>query len=660
VGSGDFARPHLAATVRFRTMSTLRRRIAARDRDLFVGREPELRRIAEIVADRLPYRVIHVVGIGGIGKSALLREAARRAAERGVETVWIDGRDVPPFPAEIELAIERVRSASAAFVVFDSYELIGSLDSHLREQLLPDLPDSTVVAFGSRSEPSDGWFEHGWEHVVDTIRLGPLDPEQATALVVAHGVDDPAEAAEVVREGRGSPLALVVGADTFEAGSASGRTSTLADIAERLVGREVEPERRRTLGVAALAKVTTPELLADALGDHDPQESFKWLAGRTFSEPLAEGVTLHALVAEAVRANLRRTDPSGEAALRRRIADHLHRRAIAGHHGLSADLQYLVLDQRVRWGFAADVGQRYRIDRLGEGDANYVGAVLDAIGAGEWWRATRVFFEEAPETVGIARDSDGKVGGYFIAVSPGNAPPQADADPLLGPWLRHARDVLRTNSAVLWREAVDLTGELGEVTSLLGAGGIVATGVANPRYGFLPITPRIPAAAIFSAALGAIHVPSLDLYDYGMELECHIVDFGPGGLLGFQREWVYRETGAAPPAPVPDDDLDPVALVRLLREPSELAVGREWLGATPSERLDALRGLVTRSLDVFGSSDGDRTDRAIVEAAYLGDAAPHEAIARRLHLSRTTYFRRLHAATDRLADEVAARLRAGR
>ena len=644
------------------SVGTIRNRLAARDSELFVARAAELAQIADMLADRVPARVLHVVGLGGIGKSALLREAARRAADEGITTVWLDGRTLPPFPSEIDAALQSVRCSAAAFVVFDSYELIASLDSHLRDMVIPELPDTTVVAFASRAEPSPAWFEQGWEHVVDVIRLGPLDREASSALVAAHGVAEPDRNEAVVREGRGWPLALVVGAETAPGdpppvASTVNASATLAEIADRLVGQEVEPERRRVLGVAALAKLTTPELLADVLGDDDPHESFKWLAGRTFAEPLAEGVTLHALVAEAVRANLRRTAPDGEAALRRRVADHLHRRAVAGQHSMSTTIQYLVLDQRVRWGFAADIGQRYRIDRVRPGDASYVSSVLTAVGAGEWWDLTRVFFEETSHTVGIARDPDGRVGGYYTAVTPATAPPQADADPLLGPWLRYAREELRTTSAVLWREAVDLTGEMSEVTSLLGAGGIMSSGVPNPRYGFLPISPMLPAAAEFSEALGARHVPELDLVGYGMHLECHIVDFGTGGLLGFQRDWVYRETGAAPPTALPASDIDPVALVRLLRDPAGLAAGHEWLGAAPSDRLDALRERVTRALDVFSDTDTDRTDRAIVEAAYLGDGAPHEVIARRLHLSRTTYFRRLQAATDRLAEEVHARLR---
>jgi len=140
---------------------------------------------------------------------------------------------------------------------------------------------------------------------------------------------------------------------------------------------------------------------------------------------------------------------------------------------------------------------------------------------------------------------------------------------------------------------------MGEVTSLLGAGGLLATGVPNPRYGFLPISPLVPAAQQFSQALGAVHVPELDMRGHGMELACHVVDFGPGGLIGFQRDWIYRETGSAVPIDAPDGD--PGRLLRMLRDPSGLAHGPVWLGDTPAERLANLRRRVTAALDVFGN-----------------------------------------------------------
>lgn len=633
-------------------MSTIGERRRRRDRALFVGRDHELALFGRLLDGELPQRVVHLVGPGGIGKSALLRHASHLAEQRGIRTIWIDGRDVRPFPTDVDGVLADVGQAGRALVVFDSYELIESLDSHLRDQVIPDLPDSTLVVLASRHQPSRGWHEQGWDSVVLTVALAPLDDDEAEALVRAHGVTDPERAAAIVGRSHGSPLALVVGAEAGPAGSGS-----VVELIGRLLGDEVEPDRQRALSVAAIARVTTPELLADVLGEHDPYESYKWLADRSFAEPLARGVTLHALVAEAVRDQLRSVDPIGEGASRRLIADHLHRRALAGSIAVSLELQHLVVDPAVRWGFASDIGRRYRVDSLRQDDTEQIGSVLEAVGADQWWSLTRRFFDEHPELVGVARDRHGDVGGYFVVVAPGSAPPLAHEDVLLGPWLRHARDELRTTSAVLWRDAVDLTGELGEVTSLLGAGGLLTAGVPNPRYLYLPIAPRIPAALAFAQRLGAVHVERLDVHAFGVDLECHVVDCGPGGLIGNQRDWIYRETGVAPPADVPR--AAPTEMLRWLRDPAELAGGPPWLGASPSERTERLRALVTDALRVFGHTGDDELARAIVEAAYLSDNAPHEAIARRLHLSRSAYFRRLQSATDRLGGELGALLQRG-
>ena len=58
---------------------------------------------------------------------------------------------------------------------------------------------------------------------------------------------------------------------------------------------------------------------------------------------------------------------------------------------------------------------------------------------------------------------------------PGQRSGSAETTCLLGPWLRYVREVLKTDSAVVVREAVDLTAERGEITALLGAGGVLGT-----------------------------------------------------------------------------------------------------------------------------------------------------------------------------------------
>src|SRR5690606_22326127 len=126
-------------------MGTLRDRVDERDRARFVGRARQIAAFERILRGEVAHNVVHLTGPGGIGKSAVLREVARRAAGHGFRVIWIEGRDVPPFPEAIDYALSTLGDGPA-FVVLDSYELISSLDSHLREIVIPSLPASTIVA----------------------------------------------------------------------------------------------------------------------------------------------------------------------------------------------------------------------------------------------------------------------------------------------------------------------------------------------------------------------------------------------------------------------------------------------------------------------------------------------------------------------------------
>ena len=78
---------------------------------------------------------------------------------------------------------------------------------------------------------------------------------------------------------------------------------------------------------------------------------------------------------------------------------------------------------------------------------------------------------------------------------------------------------------------------------------------------------------------------------------------------------------------------------------------------TPEEWADTFGGIAAPQDAIAAVENDDPAARAIVEAAYLEDSAPHEALARRFHLSRSAYFRRLQAATARVGDELASRAR---
>ncbi|MEX2196377.1 MAG: ATP-binding protein [Thermoleophilaceae bacterium] len=641
---------------------TLGTRLATRDELRFVGRAEELSLAGRLFEADPPASVLHVHGPGGIGKSTLLREIARRGEAAGWTPRAIDGRDLPPLADALETALADVGEMKRPLVLFDTYERFSAVDGYLRRGLLPSLPESAIVVIAGRKPPERAWFQDGWENLTLAIELSGLSDEEAFELLAGQGLSADAGARAIVEWAKGSPLALAVAADTAAAGSGGVRADEdpemLRALIRRLADSEVAGANLAALGVASIARVTTPALLSAVLDEGEAADAYEWLRTRTFAEPLGEGVTVHDLVRKAVRAEIRQREPEREREVRRRIADHLHARATQGRLILSIELAHLVDDPVIRWGYSWEGSSAYRIDDLRPGDAEDLAARLgerDPV----WWDSARPFVEGAPERVAVARDATDRLVGYMIAVTPRNTPAFAEDDPLLGPWLAHARTLSAAGNAVLWHDSIDLSGDpLPRVQAMLGMAGILRSGLANPRYAYLPVNPRLAGAVDFSAALGARHLGGLDAHVGGHLIECHLLDYGPGGLLGMQRDVVYRECGFPPPG---ERVADPIVAeqvreaLRHLGVPHELARNDLAQGNTPEERAQSVRALIEQAADAaFGDTPNERLLHDVLMRGYLQPAPSHELAAEDLNLSRATYFRRLKAAAERVADHIAA------
>lgn len=649
---------------------TLGARLAARDAARFVGRSPELARLARLLEPDPPASVVFLHGPAGVGKSALMRELARRAVARGWQTLPVDSRDLAPLAESIESALGPAFQTARTLVLLDSWERLRALDSWLRGDLLPRLPSDALVVLGSRNRPEGGWLDGGWEHIVMDLELGPLDAREADALLASLGVAEPAQRAAAVTWSHGSPLALVL---TAEVGRESAAMLTdweppgVADrLLPRLLGSQPDGDQRSVLAVASLARVTTRDLLARVLPKVEPDRAFAWLRGHPSAEPLRDGLMLHELVGQVLRADLRRRSPELERDLRRRLVDALYEDSV--HGGLlrmTLDLQHLVQDPAIRWGFAWDASGRYWIGSPRPGD---VAAIAERCGAAAqaWLADAERYFLRAPELVTVVRDRHDIIAGYGVSLTPATAPDWADHDPVVGPRVRHAARNVPGAAAVVCRQAVDLTRHpASPVTALLGMAGVIGSGLENPAAAYLPIPRGDAAAKAFSAACGARPIDELAVERGGVRVECHVLDYGPGGLLAFQRAAVYRELGLPPPAVAVPLTVGAVRdALRCYGSPgrlvdSPLAVAGDpdaGIGSTPATRAERLRARIDEAVsEAFGSSAEEMLLRRVLTRAYLDPAPTHEAAAAELNLSRTAYFRQLKIAVERVAAQLGAR-----
>jgi hypothetical protein len=203
------------------------------------------------------------------------------------------------------------------------------------------------------------------------------------------------------------------------------------------------------------------------------------------------------------------------------------------------------------------------------------------------------------------------------------------------------------------------------VLSILNTAAILRSGLPNPRWSYLPIDPTNNAAVAFARAVNAMHLVDLDVRIGEKVVQCHRLDHGDDGILGGVRATVYGELGLVPPASEPgarDTPSAPITVqvvrdaLRSLDQPLELAASPLARGATTDERAASVRAEIEGAVaGAFGASADEQLLRRVIERGYLDPTGSHEVAADELHVSRATYFRRLRAASQRVADYLVAR-----
>jgi hypothetical protein len=309
-------------------------RLAARRRQEFVGREPELALLEALLRGN-DGGVLFVSGPGGVGKTTLLDRFAMIGAEAGRSVVRVDSRDITPVDAALvaEIAsqagcaqaedpLEALGEIAGLLLLLDTTELLTALDRWIREELLPRLGADTVAVLAGREPPSTAWrTDPGWHGLVHTVALQNLSAADSAALLERRGVPSD-QVADAYAFTHGHPLALALVADVVAQGGDTQTARKLPSVVGTLVGTLIDTVpsvwHRRALDACAQVMTTTEPLLAALLDDPEANDLFAWLRGLSIIESGPRGLFPHDVAREALNAELRWRHPEQYAEIHRR------------------------------------------------------------------------------------------------------------------------------------------------------------------------------------------------------------------------------------------------------------------------------------------------------------------------------------------------------
>lgn len=608
-----------------------------------------------------------VHGPGGIGKSTLLQQFRRLADDADRRVISLDGRERDLCTDDLMKLVDDHQPASV--VLIDGFEQLAALEPFVREQWLPVCPADTVVVLAGRDPPAPPWHaDPGWRALVRVEELGPLSTAEAMQLLRHAGVDPPLMS-QLVRLGRGHPLALALLAAAANSGSVPERLGEDQDVVSALLPSflEVELERQHELALelCAHAHVLTPEMLDELMGEPSAAV-WEWLIGLPFVTVTPDGLHPHELARDVLEAEFVRRFPDGRerchALVRRSALRQLEDSSHSDH--VRAAQQLLWLHRRGPVGSHADgvadhslsVSVGRRVDHA---------SVIDLLSGREGSNdaeLARNWLDLQPEGLVVGRRGDSLAAAALWLKCPTHGGLEL-ADPILAA----IDDEVRRNAPLRPHETMAVGRFSAPLEPTPDRHRVVGTAmilhVHVHRSALTWVVVRDPASfgPMFEDYMGFPHVvTALDMTAYGIDWRriCY-----EQWYTEIQRRGLTGDTGPLGPElfrPPPIDrasfDAAVRSALRVISVPGALA-DTELLSTRLAQTrhgpdADRLRDRILAAVDELRDEPSASKLSPVLDRTFVRPAPTQEAAAELLGLPFSTYRRRLAAAIGLLTDRL--------
>ena len=308
--------------------------------ELTTGREEALSQLADwLSGDK---KVVYIHGIGGIGKSALIRHFLSQNDRPNTLTFW--GGSLPSIASDY--------SAEQLLVVLDGLDQAPGGEGLVRQKILPMLNEDAVVLIASRQAPDLRWRTDLGDRFAD-LELEGLDESASLTLLERGGVPAASRAA-LAELCHGHPLMLLLAAelpnlDEVIDGGLEDAPKLVTALVEAFGALPREAHLANAMTVCAIARRTTEPLLRTVLGlsETHTREAFETLRTQEWIAMDRDGLYPHDLVRDALRADAKWRGRPDYDALFRAVADYEIARLRAIGAGALSDVVFLLADNPV-------------------------------------------------------------------------------------------------------------------------------------------------------------------------------------------------------------------------------------------------------------------------------------------------------------------------
>ena len=430
----------------------------------FVGRENELYLLRDAIqADDPPFVVGFVHGLGGIGKSRLLH-AALDSVGPDVSKHVLDCRDVEPTPPGLIAALARSVGSQGsepdldsivgrfgelpgrAVLVFDTYETFGLMDTWLRQEFFPSLPENVLTIIAGRQAPNPAWHTTpGWQGLFREIPLREFTENDALKMLLSRGLTLQ-QAERVQHFAHGHPLALELGAAVVRSHpDLEVSHGPPPKVIQQLTGAflaGLPAETMEAVEAASTVRRVTEPLLRVLLDLPAVRGAFSALEKLPFVDASDNGLTFHDVVRETIAKDLARRDAGRYRTYRRRawrfFARESHEAVCQGLWQCTADMLYLIENPVVREAFFPEGANAYRVEPATDADAKAILDIAAGVEAAESAQWIQNWWGKHPATFSVAKDREGRVVAFYFLFEPVNVDSTIlAADPLTSAWSRH-------------------------------------------------------------------------------------------------------------------------------------------------------------------------------------------------------------------------------